>query len=195
MARAQLGAGQYDEAIALFQRASELDPHDEGHVRRLVTALEHVGRSEDSIEWLSAFVDRNPCSEMRSTLSQLLHKQERYREEFTLLADGVAACPDSGRNLNDYAWALATSPNESLRDGALALEIATRAIENTDGEALPNYLDSLAAAYAEIGDFDAAVREEKRAIEILKRERAAHSIVFAYLRRLAELEARLPIRN
>jgi tetratricopeptide (TPR) repeat protein len=195
MARAQLGAGQFDEAVVLFQKASELDPHDEAHVRRLVSALEHVGRSDESIEQLSAFLDRNPCSELRTSLNQLLHKQQRYREQFEVLASGVAACPDSARDLNNYAWALATSPEDSLRDGALAVEIATRAIESTDGEPLPNHLDTLAAAYAEIGDFDAAIREEQRALENLERNGARRSAVFSFRRRLAELEANLQVRD
>jgi tetratricopeptide (TPR) repeat protein len=195
MARAQLGAGQFDEAIVLFQKASELDPHDEAHVRRLVSALEHVGRSDESIEQLSAFLDRNPCSELRTSLNQLLHKQQRYREQFEVLASGVAACPDSARDLNNYAWALATSPDDALRDGAKALELAQRAIANTDGEPTPNFLDTLAAAYAEAGDFEAAAREMQRAVETLESSGARRSAVFAFHRRLAELEAKFPIRD
>jgi hypothetical protein len=69
------------------------------------------------------------------------------------------------------AWILATCPDSRLRDGKLAVAEATRAAELTNaqeegaviiGEEL---FATLAAAYAEAGDFASAVRWEQRQLE------------------------------
>jgi len=65
--------------------------------------------------------------------------------------------------LNQAAWALATSPVPELRDGTNAVKLAEKAVAATS-RTIPNYLDTLAAAYAETGQFDKAVEIQKEAI-------------------------------
>ena len=68
------------------------------------------------------------------------------------------------------AWELATCPHAKLRDGNCAIESATKACELTGWKnAYP--IDTLAAAHAEAGDFDAAVRSQNRAIELMTDEK------------------------
>ena len=57
--------------------------------------------------------------------------------------------------LNNFAWVLATSPDDKLRDGERAVKLATEACELT-GYETPHILSTLAAAYAESGDFENA---------------------------------------
>lgn len=71
---------------------------------------------------------------------------------------------DSGL-LNNYAWTLATSPFDELRDGDKAIELATAACVLTEFQA-PHILSTLAAAYAEAGDFDKAVEWSSKAVEL-----------------------------
>ncbi|NLE37372.1 MAG: tetratricopeptide repeat protein [Pirellulaceae bacterium] len=76
--------------------------------------------------------------------------------------------PDSG-TLNNLAWVLATSPDDELRDGRRAVELALKACELTQyGQA--HILSTLAAAYAESGDFKSAVEWSKKAIELDKKD-------------------------
>jgi TPR repeat protein len=78
-------------------------------------------------------------------------------------AQGAPACA------NCLAWLLATCPDASIRDGQRALSIATRVFQQSPSAA---NLDTLAAAYAETGDFSNAVRAQEQAIERLKTERS-----------------------
>ena len=54
--------------------------------------------------------------------------------------------------LNNLAWFLATADKPELRDGQEAVRLATRAVELTDRRE-PNMIGTLAAAYAEAGQF------------------------------------------
>jgi Zn-dependent protease len=64
---------------------------------------------------------------------------------------------------NNLAWLLAACPVDELRNGSEAVERATWACDAT-GWSRPNYLGTLAAACAEVGDFDQAVSLQKRAL-------------------------------
>ncbi len=75
--------------------------------------------------------------------------------------------PEDSSTLNNLAWVLATSPDGDLRDGVRAVELATKACEATAYEE-PHILSTLAAAYAEKGEFDSAVRWSEKAVELGK---------------------------
>jgi len=66
---------------------------------------------------------------------------------------------------NNYAWILATSTDDSLRDGKLALEYALKSCELTRYKK-PHILSTLASAYAELGDFDKAVEWSQKSVDL-----------------------------
>lgn len=67
--------------------------------------------------------------------------------------------------LNNLAWVLSTTPEDDLRDGERAIELATKACEVTDYKR-PHILSTLASSYAETGDFDKAIEWIEKAIEV-----------------------------
>jgi tetratricopeptide (TPR) repeat protein len=71
--------------------------------------------------------------------------------------------PRNATYYNSKAWMLATAPDDAARNGSEAVAAATRAVQLED-EA--DYHDTLAAAYAEAGDFDRAIEEQEIAIEM-----------------------------
>lgn len=63
----------------------------------------------------------------------------------------------------DLAWIMATSVDETQRDGNKALQFAELAVQADDDN--PKALETLAAAQAENADFSAAVKTQEKALE------------------------------
>ncbi|HEY3762677.1 MAG TPA: tetratricopeptide repeat protein [Verrucomicrobiae bacterium] len=73
--------------------------------------------------------------------------------------------PDNAMALNDLAWTLATDPNPALRDGQRAVQLARHACGVTRFQ-VTLFIGTLAAAYAEAGQFDDAITTAQRAISV-----------------------------
>jgi len=67
------------------------------------------------------------------------------------------------RAMNSLAWRLATSPDATVRNGPEAVTLAEKTIEAEPTNA--PFLDALAAAYAETGQFEKAVNSQSQAIQ------------------------------
>jgi tetratricopeptide (TPR) repeat protein len=92
---------------------------------------------------------------------------------------------------NNAAWLLATCPDQRFRDGRRAVELATKACDLT-AWCNANNCGTLAAAFAEAGDFEAAIKYQIKAIE-LKPDHP--DFVDAAKERLALYQARKPYRD
>ncbi|MEO0425306.1 MAG: hypothetical protein AAF184_23420 [Pseudomonadota bacterium] len=125
--------------------------------------------------------------------------QVRLAED--LLDDGVPEQAEeagfflrtAGVYTNNTAWVLATAPEAERRDGARAVRLMEILLDSGDprnGE----WVDTLAAAYAEIGRFDAAVATQEEAIALMA-EGTDPTLLDGMRARLADYQARKPYRE
>jgi tetratricopeptide (TPR) repeat protein len=101
--------------------------------------------------------------------------------------------PEHAEAHNNLAWLLATCPAGALRNGAEAIEHAQRAIQFL-GDARPDILDTLAAAYAEARRFPEAVASAHKALE-LAREQNKPAVADILRARITLYETGKPLRN
>ena len=162
--RAYLGQERYPEALELLPGLVGADP-DNAELRYAhVTALLGASRVDDALLQLRAMRDLNPCDERAMLeLDRVLKSEERFAELVETLALGMSGCPELLSTANNYAWALATLPDDSLRDGSEALRVI-QGLVDAGADGAP-FLDTLAAALAEQGRFEEAVATSERAIE------------------------------
>ena len=129
----------------------------------------------------------------RVRLANLLRKQGRFGEQLALLRAGVEDCPASTGLRNDYAYVLATSMDDSLRDGDLALALARQVVREAGKR--PAYLDTLACALAEAGRFEDAVRVAEAALASIEKQNAPQATIDGFVERLATLRSGRAVRE
>lgn len=88
----------------------------------------------------------------------------KHAEAIADFAKVLELNPEESGVLNNYAWTLATSPMDDLRDGKRAIELATKACEVTEFKKA-HILSTLGAAYAEVGEWDKAVEWAQKAVD------------------------------
>ncbi len=102
--------------------------------------------------------------------------------------------PDYPNLLCAYAWQLATCPDAKFRDGKKALELAQRANEKFKWQ-VADQVETLAAANAETGHYEEAVKWQTKAIDLFAAKAKAHPEDDKAMRqRLKQYEARKPYR-
>ena len=116
--------------------------------------------SEEAMAWYRRGAEAG-FSRPTLRLVRLLLAEGREREASDWLERVLAA--GTAEALNGYAWLRATSSAAGVRNGELALAQAQQAVAL---EPNASYLDTLAAAYAELGQFDKALATQREALAL-----------------------------
>ncbi len=92
-----------------------------------------------------------------------------FEKAISLLTDSKEDKDEKSGLLNNLAWVLSTSPNDEIRNGKRAVELGIKACELTDYKA-SHILSTLAAGYAEVGNFEEAIKWSEKSVEEGKNE-------------------------
>jgi tetratricopeptide (TPR) repeat protein/cell division septation protein DedD len=166
---ARLFIGEFEPAIADFNLALGINPRYVDAYSNRCLAWTRQGDYEQAVVDCSEALHLNPRS--AKALYNRGYARDRQGNPGDAMRDYIQALqvnPAYIEVFNNMAWIMATSPVARLRDGRRAVAYAEKAVGHAPDI---NFLDTLAAAYAEAGRFDEAVAIENRIISLLA---AAH---------------------
>jgi tetratricopeptide (TPR) repeat protein len=188
-------AGRTEEAIDCFTKALEIAPRLAAAHNNLGVALVRKGRVDEAIPHFIQALKVDPkYAEAHNNLGDALYYfRGKTAEALTEWRAVLRLEPENVAVLNHTALVLAASRDESVRNGPEAVKLAETAARVSNGQA-PEILDTLAAAYAEVGRFDQAISIARRARD-LAASRGNHRLMEQLDARIKLYQATQPLRE
>ena len=134
----------------------------------LGTALNKSGQTSKAIKALERANSIRPTAETFNQLGVLFQDQTDYAAARKAFQDGLRTDTRFLPAANNLAWLMATCPDEKIRNGRQAVRIAEQLAKSTNHQR-PDILDTLAAAYAENGNFESAIATAGKAVTIAEK--------------------------
>ncbi|MCL2006242.1 MAG: tetratricopeptide repeat protein [Planctomycetaceae bacterium] len=161
----------WDDAVSWLELYLEDHPDSMEVQLELVSTLFRQKRFGAARERVQSLLEKHPGNvillhfDSQASISLGLHA-----EAIAVLEQLVELDSEDYTSINNLAWILCTSPKDEVRDGARAVELAERAAE-LSRHRRAFVLSTLAAAYAEIGDFEKAREISVKSVEVANAER------------------------
>jgi len=186
--------GNLEEAIAQYRKALEMIPNNAELYYNLGLALSAKGDTDGAIVCYRQALKINPRSaEACGNLGVALLQKGEAKEAMDTWQKCLEIEPNQIQVPNNLAWLLATTPDDSLRNGAKAVALAAQA-NLSSGGGNPAILRTLAAAYAEAGNYGLAVVTARRALG-LAQEQKNDKLAATLEKEIKLYEADTPIRD
>jgi tetratricopeptide (TPR) repeat protein len=191
---AVLQKGRTDEAIAHYQKAMMLHPDHFLARYSLGHALLEKGELDSAIQVCrSALLLRPSDVDCQTTLAIALEEKGDPAEAIQHYQKALELAPRSIPTLTNLAWLLATSRDATFRNGPKAVELAKQA-DRLVGGTNTLVLRTLAAAYAEDGEFANAIRTAQSAMQ-LARMHGEDSLTTDLVQQIALYRLGMPYRD
>lgn len=168
--RLRLRAGDFAGARAAFDEALRVDPSFITSYHNRAYARLKLGDHDGALADLAEGLRRTPevlaaqRSEFHAAQGYVLATSGRYEEASAEYQQASSLAPGASSARRGMAWLLATCPDGRFRDGKRAVELAEEACGLSRPYELWKSLKTLAAAHAEVGEFDRAVARIEEAI-------------------------------
>jgi tetratricopeptide (TPR) repeat protein len=154
----------YDKAIADYTEAITINPQYREAFNNRGNAHRNKRDYDLAIADYEAAIRINPKRGLyhRNRGNVLMDKRD-YEKALASFNEAIRLDANDADAADSAAWLMATAPDAKLRNGKRAVELAQKACELTQWKN-GSYVDTLAAAFAEAGDYAEAVRREQQAL-------------------------------
>lgn len=157
-----------EEAIVHYQKAMALRPDYFLAHYGLARAFLEKGELDTAVQYCRAALFIRPDdADCETVLALALDQKGETGEAIHHYEKAVQISPKSIAAMTNLAWLLATSSNDALRDGSKAVRLAGEANQLL-GATNPVVLRTLAAGYAETGQFAKAIESAEAAIQLAR---------------------------
>jgi len=163
-----LNQNDFARATHYYRKWVEADPADVSARKALAFSLDRKGDSAEAADLLRKIVDDNPDeAQAWYMLGTILQARWETEEAIRAYREALRFGHGYTQPAGSLAWILATHPQDELRNGAEAVELAKMACESNEYKDLQS-MDALAAAYAEVGLYTEAVETARKALELAR---------------------------
>lgn len=162
---------RYDLAITYSGLATEkADQHGIKAIAHLARGCAYAGqgdaaKSQQEIE--TAFRLAPKSGMLYAAAGQFQFRLGTYSRAVQYFERGLTAAPNHDLILDNLARLRATCPDAAFRNGAEAVRMARLAYAKKSAATKERFLRTLAAAEAEAGDFDAAIKHQEELVNSL----------------------------
>lgn len=156
-----LQSGRGAQARSHFESVLQANPSDPELQYKLGLAHASAGDLQLARGAFEMSVQLRPSSTAAWQLANVAVQLKDVKLAIDSYEEAIRLNPKLIYQANNLAWLLATTEHDGLRDGRRALEIAQEICSQSDADA--SSIDTLAAAFAETGNYQAAWETAKRA--------------------------------
>jgi len=187
----RLRRGEVEAALEQTREALRLDGGNVDARYQLATILGHLGRLDEALSELARVIAVAPLHgpARRAEITALV-LEGRWADARERLQNGLEAMPRDRDLAHALARVLAAAPNAAVRDGELALRIATRVHQEAQTAATA---ETLAMAFAEAGRFAEAGELQRQLVGFAEQSGGAR-VVPRWRQQLQSYEASRPWR-
>jgi len=186
--------GNLDEAIKHYRTALNFKPDYLEAYYNLGNALARKGDAKAAIYNYRKTLQLN-ANFFKSyyNIAKILYGEGKIGEAIQNYQKALTINNKTPQTLFNLSWIYATSENRSYRNGIKAVKLAEKLCSLT-GHQQPLALDALAAAYAETGNFDKAVKTAQKALR-LAMQLGPKELALGLEKRLKLYQVRRPYRQ